>query len=425
MLLWTLPWTTQVLLALLTSSAPSPTYQEWAMEGVLDVFVLIPSTILLGQVFIRVAASLSVPKPLQSTIPPAIWTPFCQLVTADVLFYLLLKSVAGRVDISQPITSSTGWDNNWGWNGPFNIFTLRLLLSLMGLTVGEAFFPLALTGGIACGKSTISHLLQQRNKFKMIDADKIGHQILLPPWHEDLQKEEALVSPGDSVYIHILTAFAGDNETKGEGSAVAGVNDNHPLLDPETKCIDRAKLGAKVFGNDEARRKLNAITHKRIFYCLLKSMAKHIYFGKKETTYVCAEIPLLFESGPLRYVFGLALCVACTPTQQLERLKKRNPELSPKDCQNRIDSQMPMATKVQKADIVLWNDKDYSSSKEDEGDDAKAKQEAALAAQTDLAVRKIQQRVRGVLDTNLTQMLILLSGSLVVSGCFKLYMGTA
>lgn len=417
MFLWALPWTTRVLLALLSSSTPWPSFTEWGLEWLFDTLVWIPMMIVLGQVYIRVAASLSVPKPLRSSLPPAIWTFLCQLIMADFIFFTVLYTVSEQVDTFTTKIDTTGWNDHWGWNGPFLVFTVRLVLAIAALSVGEAFFPLALTGGIACGKSTISKLLQQR-KFKMIDADKIGHQILLPPWHVDFQKEDALVSPFDSVFADILTAFANDNEIKGTGSAVAGVNEHHPLLNEE-KCIDRAKLGAKVFANPNDRRTLNAITHKRIFYCLLKNMAKHTYFGSKDIHYVCAEIPLLFESGPLRYVFGLALCVACTPAQQLERLKKRNPELSAEECQKRIDSQMPMTVKLQKADIVLWNDKDYA------GDDAAAKREAALTAQVDLTIRKIQERVKGLMDTNLSQILILLSASMVISACFKLVMGTA
>ena len=425
MFLWTRPFTTQILTALLTSEAPYPDLAGWKKELCWDICLLLPLAVILGQVYVRVAASFGVPiKALKKICPPAFYTTLVQCVFADIILAALLHSVAGLLDLdASPTEGNTRTE--WEWNGPFSIFTLRLLFTSLGLGIGEAFFPLVLTGGIACGKSTFSKLFQADCGFRMIDADKIGHLILLPPWHTSLINDPtSLVSPKDSVYVQILETFQDDNQNK----ATNGINQDHPLL-ADDKTIDRAKLGARIFAHPSDRKKLNAITHKRIFTCLIKQMAHAIYFTN--APYVCAEVPLLFESGPLRYIFGMVLCVACTPSQQLARLQKRNPELKPEECQKRIDSQMPMRTKVQLADIVLWNDKDYSAPTSEKSDnketdeDAKKRQQQhteAMEAQVQKAMTMLEQRMTGAMGISLTKMILLMSGSLVMSTYYKVYM---
>ncbi|CAB9531958.1 CoA kinase domain-containing protein (Partial), partial [Seminavis robusta] len=334
MFFWTRPWTTQVLVALASSDKPMPTIPEWIFEVWMDSFLLLPLAIVVGQVHIRLSASIKLPKAVRASLPPAIWTLLLQCLFSDVFFRLLLWSVAGLVDLQEDnsiLVATDGWKDHWGWNGPFILFTVRLVVAILGVAVGETFFPLVLTGGIACGKSTVSKLLAEKAQFHMIDADKIGHQILLPPWHEQLNQPDALVTPNDSVYVRILETFANDadqaaaaateNNDSKLGTAVAGIHDKHPLLDDD-KNIDRTKLGARIFATPAERQKLNAITHPKIFYCLLKNMAKSLYFGN-DKPFVCAEVPLLFESGALRYIFGMVLVVACTETQQFNRLHKR------------------------------------------------------------------------------------------------------
>lgn len=58
----------------------------------------------------------------------------------------------------------------------------------------------------------------------------------------------------------------------------------------------------------------------------------------------------------MRLLFGNVIVVACNSTLQLERLRRRNPDLTLEKCQQRIESQMPMEEKVRKAHIVIRND---------------------------------------------------------------------
>jgi len=418
MFLWTRSITTQILKALFANEQPGLTLEELKTELIWNVCLVLPLAVIVGQLYVRISASFGLPKAVRKLCPPAIYTTLVQLVLADAILAVLLQSVVlGRLDLTTIDLPDKVDFKNWNWNAPFTVFVIRFILTALGLAVGEAFFPLVLTGGIACGKSTFAKILQEEFGCKMIDADKIGHLILLPPWHKALYEAGALVGPKDSVYVKILETFQDDNSNQ----ATNGVNQDHPLL-AEDKTIDRAKLGARIFGNPDDRRKLNSITHGRIFWCLIKNMTKAIYLSNAE--YVCAEVPLLFESGALRYIFGAVLCVACTPSQQLERLMVRNPELSKEECQKRIDSQMPMKKKVELADLVLWNDKDYSGNKKESDADKEIRQknqQNAMREQVKKALMRLLYRRMGVMGLSLTRLVVLMSGSLVVSTCFQLW----
>src|SRR5690606_16250226 len=88
---------------------------------------------------------------------------------------------------------------------------------------------IGLTGGIACGKSTVAAMLSARGAF-IVDADRTAREVVLPG-------EPALAAIADSF-----------------GQAV--------IRDDGT--LDRGKLGQAVFGDPEKRRKLEAITHPAI-----------------------------------------------------------------------------------------------------------------------------------------------------------------
>ena len=101
-------------------------------------------------------------------------------------------------------------------------FLLRLLLhslSFACLYLGTKFTVIGLTGGIACGKSTLSGILKTFSQFSIVDADKIAHEIMKND--ESLKRE-------------VCQAFGAEN-----------------VLAEDGESIDRDKLGAIVF-NDPA-----------------------------------------------------------------------------------------------------------------------------------------------------------------------------
>ncbi len=58
----------------------------------------------------------------------------------------------------------------------------------------------------------------------------------------------------------------------------------------------------------------------------------------------------------MRLLFGNVIVVACNSALQLERLRRRNPDLTLEQCQQRIASQIPIEEKIRKAHVVLRND---------------------------------------------------------------------
>jgi dephospho-CoA kinase len=217
------------------------------------------------------------------------------------------------------------------------LYTLaRVFLLLTGVVIGTALQPVGLTGGIATGKSTVSSLLSSQGDetdFVIIDIDGIAHDILLP---EKLGK--------NSVYHRLVHEF---------GTEILDTKDNAAV-----PLIDRRKLGDIVFKDRQKRKRLNSITHPKIIKTMLQRiLSAGLNFKSKQRRVVCADIPLLFEGGlPMRMLFGTIVVVSCNPDVQLERLQKRNSDLTIDQCRERIASQMPVELKARKAHKVIRND---------------------------------------------------------------------
>jgi dephospho-CoA kinase len=199
-----------------------------------------------------------------------------------------------------------------------------------------------------------------------------------------------VVSAADSVYDKIVDAF-GDESVKCRN-----------ILTSEN-LIDRDKLGALVFGNRDLRRRLNAITHPRIFVTMMRQLVYGSYFSPQDI--VCADIPLFFETmSGLRRMFGLVVVVACTREAQFQRLRKRNPELTAGQCWERINSQLPIDSKAELADIVIWNNGSVEE----------------LEQEVERVRKEIVGRLYGI-GMSLLQMLLLVGGSLSLAVSSKLF----
>ncbi|MEO6567882.1 MAG: dephospho-CoA kinase [Opitutaceae bacterium] len=171
---------------------------------------------------------------------------------------------------------------------------------------------LGITGGLGCGKSTAARLFEQRN-FRRIDSDA-------------LVRERVLTSA--SVLAALRVHFA-DSIFREDGA------------------IDRAALAARVFGDDEERRWLEALTHPLVF-----ALWRDLLSADKAANWV-VEVPLLFEQA-LENWFDFTVCVACSPELQLVRLEQRG--LPRSLAGPRISKQFPLARKIELSDFVLWND---------------------------------------------------------------------
>lgn len=181
---------------------------------------------------------------------------------------------------------------------------------------------IGITGGIACGKTTVSELLAAKGAIP-INADEIGHQLL----------------KADSPVISELTEAFGED-----------------ILDVSGDVI-RKKLGAIVFADKAARARLNAILHPLIIK-RSRARAKQIVTADPGAI-VLLDAPLLIEAGAYDTVNLIVVVTASQETQlqrTLERSHAQGSPLSENEVQARIDAQMPLAEKINYADIVIEND---------------------------------------------------------------------
>ena len=179
-----------------------------------------------------------------------------------------------------------------------------------------------ITGGIACGKTTVSDLLTEKGAIP-INADEIGHQLL----------------KADSPVIDELTGAFGDDILEASGD------------------VSRKKLGAIVFQDRTARERLNSILHPLIIQHS-RARARQLV-TEDPTCVVLLDAPLLIEAGAYDTV-DLIVVVTASPETQLRRTLERSiaqgRPLTETEAQARIDAQMPVTEKIKYADIVIENE---------------------------------------------------------------------
>jgi len=175
---------------------------------------------------------------------------------------------------------------------------------------------IGLTGGIACGKSTLAEGLRARG-WHIIDTDRIAHLVL---------------QPGEETYKNVVDAF---------GSSI---------LKPD-QSIDRKVLGRLVFADPLLRAKLNEITHPAIRSVWQRERDERA--RTHPTHSLAVMIPLLFECE-LEQMFSAVWCVGASRAAQINRLKARG--LSEKEASQRLASQMPVAEKMARSTIAFWGE---------------------------------------------------------------------
>ena len=148
-----------------------------------------------------------------------------------------------------------------------------------------AGFVVAITGGIASGKSAVSRLFEQLG-IVVADADAAAREI---------------VGPGQPALVEIAARF---------GAAV--------LLADGT--LDRSQVRARIFSDPAARRDLESITHPRI------RLALQAHCLRAPGPYAIAAIPLLAETGSIAaYSWLQRILVVDAPVAlQRERLMSRD-----------------------------------------------------------------------------------------------------
>ena len=198
----------------------------------------------------------------------------------------------------------------------------RLKIMETAITYHARGIIVGITGGIACGKTTVSDLLAEKGAIQ-INADEIGHQLL----------------KADSPVIGELTAAFGQDILDASGD------------------VSRKKLGAIVFQDKAARERLNSILHPLIIE-RSRGEARRLV-TEDPGCVVLLDAPLLIEAGAYDTV-DLIVVVTASAETQLRRTLKRSVEqgrpLTESEVQARIDAQMPVTEKVKYADVVIEND---------------------------------------------------------------------
>ena len=171
-----------------------------------------------------------------------------------------------------------------------------------------------LTGGIGSGKSAVSARLAALGAV-VIDADRVAREV---------------VAPGTDGLAEIVDAFS--DRVLDAGGA-----------------LDRAALGAVVFGDEAARRRLEAIIHPRV-----RARTAELAAAAAPDVIVVNDVPLLVEVG-LAPTYHLVVVVETAVATRLERLA-RDRGMERGEAERRIAAQADDARRRAVADVVLPND---------------------------------------------------------------------
>jgi dephospho-CoA kinase len=178
----------------------------------------------------------------------------------------------------------------------------------------------ALTGGIASGKSHVLDLLRQRG-LPCLDADSLAHGVMAPG-------TEATSAIAERFGADILAA---------DGS------------------VDRTKLGPIVFADRAARLELEAIVHPAVFRAIEAGLRAFELISQPPLAIV--DVPLLFETGAEKK-FDKVIVTVCPPEMQVARLIHRG--MTEADARARLAAQWPTEKKAAKADYVVRTDGSFA-----------------------------------------------------------------
>jgi dephospho-CoA kinase len=177
-------------------------------------------------------------------------------------------------------------------------------------------FKIALTGGIATGKSYVLDQFRRRG-VPCLDADELAHGV---------------TAAGTEATAAIAARFGAET------------------LAPDG-AVDRRKLGPIVFADPAARRELEAIVHPGVYRAIAAGLRAFELMG--DGAFALVDVPLLFETGAEK-TFDKVIVTACAPETQLARLVARG--LSETAARQRLAAQWPSEKRVTGADFVIKTD---------------------------------------------------------------------
>jgi dephospho-CoA kinase len=175
---------------------------------------------------------------------------------------------------------------------------------------------IGLTGGIACGKSTVAELLQDLGA-AVIDADL---------------EAKLLMRPGLPVWSSLVHEF---------GSGILNFDQS----------INSRRLGNIVFADKQALAKLNALVHPQVVEVISGKIRG--YQAEARWPAIVLDAALLFEAGADKLVDCIWV-VSVNRQTQIQRLMERD-KIEYCQALQRIEAQMPLADKIARADVVIDN----------------------------------------------------------------------
>lgn len=181
-----------------------------------------------------------------------------------------------------------------------------------------------LTGGVACGKSSVARLFQDCGAV-LIDADILAR---------------AVVEPGKPAFKAIVKAFG------------------RKILSPDGT-LNRTALGKIVFASPAKLKKLSAIVHPRV--AREQTRMTRAIADQEPQAVIIYDAPVLIEASAHERMDKL-LVVSADERTQIKRLCNRN-HLSKAEALRRIKSQMPLTKKAALADYVIDGTLSYEQTK--------------------------------------------------------------
>ena len=176
-----------------------------------------------------------------------------------------------------------------------------------------------LTGGVACGKTTVGEMFAARGAHVIL-ADQIAHQ---------------LMSPGQPLYQEVLKRFGPE------------------VVNPDSS-INRARLADVAFGSGRIQ-ELNQIVHPAVTRYQEKAMAE--LAARDPGGIAVVEAALILEAG-VGGRFDKLIVVTCTPEQRVQRFAERlkmDGAAAEREVARRMAAQWPDEEKVKAADYVIDN----------------------------------------------------------------------
>ena len=172
---------------------------------------------------------------------------------------------------------------------------------------------IGLTGGIACGKSTVSAYLKQKGAY-IIDGDAIAKELSVP---------------GKSIWKAYVEHF-GDK-----------------ILNSD-KTLNRRLIGQIVFTDESEKMWMNNTMHPLIKQAIIEKIEK---YKQDKVKVVVLDIPLLYEANWDKFADEVWV-VQIDKQLQIERIQNRD-KLTQKEAISRIEAQMPVEEKAKRADVVI------------------------------------------------------------------------